>query len=63
MFILSMSLISKAFAPDSVFGRDSTNINLREDQWKKLKVLSEKTGATSSALIRKAIDAYLKQPK
>jgi hypothetical protein len=23
MFILSMSLISKAFAPDSIFGRDS----------------------------------------
>ena len=23
MFILSMSLISKAFAPDSIFGRDN----------------------------------------
>jgi len=40
-----------------------TNINLREDQWKKLKALSEKTGATASALIRKAIDAYLKKGK
>jgi predicted DNA-binding protein len=38
-----------------------TNINLREDQHKKLNVLSEKTGATMSALIRKAIDAYLKR--
>jgi|HubBroStandDraft_6_1064221.scaffolds.fasta_scaffold5428580_1 predicted DNA-binding protein len=37
-----------------------TNINLREDQHKKLGVLSGKTGATMSALIRKAIDAYLK---
>jgi len=40
-----------------------TNINLREDQWKKLKALSEETGATPSALIRKAIDAYLKRGK
>jgi predicted DNA-binding protein len=38
-----------------------TNINLREDQHKRLNVLSEKTGATMSALIRKAIDAYLKK--
>jgi predicted DNA-binding protein len=38
-----------------------TNINLREDQWAKLKKLSDKTGATQSALIRKAIDAYLKR--
>jgi predicted DNA-binding protein len=38
-----------------------TNINLREDQRKKLNVLSRKTGATMSALIRKAIDAYLKK--
>jgi hypothetical protein len=28
MFILSMSLISKAFAPDSIFGRDSPLTNL-----------------------------------
>jgi hypothetical protein len=26
MFILSMSLISKAFAPDSIFGRDSRRV-------------------------------------
>jgi predicted DNA-binding protein len=38
-----------------------TNINLREDQHKKLNALSDKTGATMSALIRKAIDAYLKK--
>jgi predicted DNA-binding protein len=38
-----------------------TNINIREDQHKKLNVLSAKTGATMSALIRKAIDAYLKK--
>jgi predicted DNA-binding protein len=40
-----------------------TNINLRPDQWLKLKALSAKTGATPSALIRKAIDAYLKRGK
>jgi len=40
-----------------------TNINVREDQHKKLRALSEKTGATVSALIRKAIDAYLKKSK
>jgi hypothetical protein len=38
-----------------------TNINLREDQWTKLGKLSDITGATMSALIRKAIDAYLKK--
>lgn len=38
-----------------------TNINLREDQWAKLGKLSVITGATMSALIRKAIDAYLKK--
>jgi predicted DNA-binding protein len=38
-----------------------TNINLREDQYKKLGVLSAKTGATQSELIRRAIDAYLKK--
>jgi hypothetical protein len=38
-----------------------TNINLREDQWTKLGKLSDRTGATMSALIRKAIDAYLKK--
>jgi len=38
-----------------------TNINLREDQWAKLGKLSDITGATRSALIRKAIDAYLKR--
>jgi predicted DNA-binding protein len=38
-----------------------TNIYLREDHQKKLKVLSEKTGAPVSALIRKAIEEYLKK--
>ena len=38
-----------------------TNINLRPDQWTKLGKLSVITGATMSALIRKAIDAYLKR--
>jgi predicted DNA-binding protein len=38
-----------------------TNINLQDGQWAKLGKLSEKTGATKSALIRKAIDAYLKK--
>jgi predicted DNA-binding protein len=38
-----------------------TNINLRDDQWAKLGKLSAKTGATMSALIRKAIDAFLKK--
>jgi hypothetical protein len=28
MFILSMSLISKAFAPDSIFGRDNADPNI-----------------------------------
>jgi predicted DNA-binding protein len=38
-----------------------TNINIREDQHKKLNALSGKTGATVSSLIRKAIDDYLKK--
>ena len=40
-----------------------TNIYLREDHWKKLKALSEKTGAPVSALIRKAIEEYLKKKR
>ena len=39
------------------------NINLEEEQLKKINVLSYKTGATPSALIRLAIDAYLKKKK
>lgn len=38
-----------------------TNINLREAQHKALGLLSEKTGATVSELIRRAIDEYLKK--
>jgi predicted DNA-binding protein len=37
------------------------NINLEAEQLKKLDALSKKTGATPSALIRLAIDAYLKK--
>jgi metal-responsive CopG/Arc/MetJ family transcriptional regulator len=37
------------------------NINLREHQLKALDELSEKTGATVSELIRRAIDEYLKK--
>jgi len=40
-----------------------TNIWLKEDHLTKLKVLSEKTGAPVSALIRKAIEEYLKKSK
>jgi predicted DNA-binding protein len=38
-----------------------TNIWLDDGHHKKLKALSEKTGAPVSALIRKAIAAYLKK--
>jgi predicted DNA-binding protein len=38
-----------------------TNIYLDDENLKKLKVLSEKTGAPVSALIRKAIAEYLKK--
>jgi predicted DNA-binding protein len=38
-----------------------TNIYLDPEHLKKLKVLSEKTGAPVSALIRKAIADYLKK--
>jgi len=38
-----------------------TNIWLSDGQLKKLKALSEKTGAPVSALIRKAIAEYLKK--
>jgi predicted DNA-binding protein len=40
-----------------------TNIWLRDDQLKKLRVISENTGAPVSALIRKAIEAYLKKKR
>jgi predicted DNA-binding protein len=38
-----------------------TNLYLSEDHLKKLKALSEKTGAPMSALVRKAIEEYLKK--
>lgn len=40
-----------------------TNIWLKENHWKKLKALSEKSGAPVSALIRKAIEEYLKKKR
>jgi predicted DNA-binding protein len=38
-----------------------TNIWLKDEHLKKLKIVSEKTGAPVSALIRKAIEEYLKK--
>jgi predicted DNA-binding protein len=38
-----------------------TNIYLREDHLKRLKAISDQTGAPVSALIRKAIEEYLKK--
>jgi predicted DNA-binding protein len=38
-----------------------TNIWLKQEHLKRLKALSEKTGAPVSALIRKAIEEYLKK--
>jgi predicted DNA-binding protein len=38
-----------------------TNIYIRQHQHKALAQLSEKTGATVSELIRRAIDEYLKK--
>jgi Ribbon-helix-helix domain len=38
-----------------------TNSNLREHQYKALAQLSDKTEATVSELIRRAIDEYLKK--
>jgi predicted DNA-binding protein len=38
-----------------------TNIYLREDHLKKLKAISDQTGAPIAALVRKAIEEYLKK--
>ncbi len=40
-----------------------TNLYLDENHLKRLKVLTKKTGAPMSALIRMAIDEYLKKRK
>jgi predicted DNA-binding protein len=40
-----------------------TNIWLKDSQAKKLKALSKKTDIPMSALIRRAIDEYLKKKK
>jgi predicted DNA-binding protein len=37
-----------------------TNIHLAELQIKRLRALSDKTGATVAELVRRAIEAYLK---
>jgi hypothetical protein len=39
------------------------NINLEAEQLRKIAVLSKKTGANPSAIIRLAIDEYLKRKK
>lgn len=44
-------------------GMKKISMYLKEEQIKKLAALSEKTGATESELIRRAIDAYLKGRK
>jgi predicted DNA-binding protein len=43
--------------------RKRTNLYLDADHLKKLKALSESTGAPVSALIRRAIEEYLKKQK
>ena len=44
-----------------VYMRKRTNIYLDDEHLKRLKALSEKTGAPVSALIRKAIEEYLRK--
>jgi len=38
-----------------------TNIHLKDDQIKRLKALSAKTGAPLAELVRRAVEAYLKR--
>jgi predicted DNA-binding protein len=38
-----------------------TNIYLRPDQVKRLKVISKKTGSSSAELVRRAVDAFLEK--
>jgi Ribbon-helix-helix domain len=38
-----------------------TNLHLKDDQLKRLRALSDKTGAPVAELVRRAIEAYLKQ--
>jgi len=42
-----------------IYMKRRTNIYLRPDQLKQLKVLNEKTGAPVAELVRRAVDAYL----
>jgi len=46
-----------------VYMRKRTNLYLDVDHLKRLKAISERTGAPVSALIRKAIEEYLKKSK
>jgi len=39
------------------------NLYLDDDQWRRLKALSDKTLAPVSALVRKAIEEFLKKRK
>jgi predicted DNA-binding protein len=36
-----------------------TNIYLRPDQMKRLKIISKRTGSSAAELIRRAVDAFL----
>jgi predicted DNA-binding protein len=38
-----------------------TNIYLRPDQVKRLKVISKKTGSSAAELVRRAVDAFLEK--
>ena len=38
-----------------------TNLHLKDDQLKRLRALSDKTGAPVAELVRRAIEAYLKE--
>jgi predicted DNA-binding protein len=38
-----------------------TNLHLKDEQLKRLRALSDKTGAPVAELVRRAIEAYLKQ--
>jgi predicted DNA-binding protein len=38
-----------------------TNIYLRPDQVKRLKIISRNTGSSSSELVRRAVDGFLKK--
>jgi predicted DNA-binding protein len=43
-----------------VFTMIQRNVGIKKEQWERLKSISLETGAPISALIRKAIDGFLK---